>query len=489
MSSSKARSSHTEMYESLLSVPENDEKFESLHRVEAVYDPLPERRDGLIVSNRQYRQQYANLYYLRLATLKPILSAHAERKWASIKIAGQKPRLVMNTLNVKQGEVVWIIGTCFMDLPLKPNILEDVAKDHLHVAIPPREKYVGLDGGEVVMLEDESGRIRLVGGRLLEEGLVTGCVIAVLGSENGEGTFEVVDVCLPGMAPQKEVEVDENGEDEWIAVVSGLGLTGHEHENLQTHLLAEYLTGELGTNEDQLQARKISRVIFAGNSVDALAKPSPTDEDESTVRKNKKYGYDASAYNPLPTAAFDDLVTDLASSITVDVMPGPLDPAIATLPQQPLHVAMFPQVRAYSGSTFNAVTNPYWCSIGGNTFFGSSGQTIDDIYKYELPTDLGDKLTMMERTLRWRHSAPTAPDTLWCYPFQDRDPFIMEETPRVYYLGNQDSFDTREVEGEDGQKVRLVSVPRFKERSELVLVNLKTLECEVVVFDVEGQVA
>jgi len=52
------------------------------------------------------------------------------------------------------------------------------------------------------MLEDESGRIELSGTRIYREGLVTGCVIGVLGSETTGGQFDVVDICLPEMPPQ-----------------------------------------------------------------------------------------------------------------------------------------------------------------------------------------------------------------------------------------------------------------------------------------------
>lgn len=61
------------------------------------------------------------------------------------------------------------------------------------------------------MLEDESGRIQLVGKRVMEERLVTGVIIAALGIETPTGEFEVVDICYAGMAPQPihNVEVTE----------------------------------------------------------------------------------------------------------------------------------------------------------------------------------------------------------------------------------------------------------------------------------------
>ena len=52
------------------------------------------------------------------------------------------------------------------------------------------------------MLEDESGRISLVGDRVLSACLVTGVILGALGIETNNGDFEVVDLCFPGMAPQ-----------------------------------------------------------------------------------------------------------------------------------------------------------------------------------------------------------------------------------------------------------------------------------------------
>lgn len=40
---------------------------------------------------------------------------------------------------------------------------------------------------------------------------------------------------------------------------------------------------------------------------------------------------------------------------------------------------------------------------------GTSGQNIDDLDRY---SEAKDKLEYLERTLRWRHLAPTAPNTL-----------------------------------------------------------------------------
>lgn len=59
------------------------------------------------------------------------------------------------------------------------------------------------------MLEDESGRIRLVGDRILKARLVTGVIVGVLGMETPGGEFEVTDLCEAGMAPQAPSEIHD----------------------------------------------------------------------------------------------------------------------------------------------------------------------------------------------------------------------------------------------------------------------------------------
>lgn len=46
-----------------------------------------------------------------------------------VKIAGEHARRVDRVLDVRQGELCWVAGTVYMDMPLKPNILEDLTKE------------------------------------------------------------------------------------------------------------------------------------------------------------------------------------------------------------------------------------------------------------------------------------------------------------------------------------------------------------------------
>jgi DNA polymerase delta subunit 2 len=50
------------------------------------------------------------------------------------KLGEEKAQMVSRVLDVRQGELCWIIGTVYMEMGLKPNILDDIAKE---VRIPP----------------------------------------------------------------------------------------------------------------------------------------------------------------------------------------------------------------------------------------------------------------------------------------------------------------------------------------------------------------
>lgn len=57
------------------------------------------------------------------------MDAVAAEAWDGTVIGGEEARHVNRVLDVRQGELCWVTGTVYMDMPLKPNILEDVSKD------------------------------------------------------------------------------------------------------------------------------------------------------------------------------------------------------------------------------------------------------------------------------------------------------------------------------------------------------------------------
>lgn len=280
------------------------------------------------------------------------------------------------------------------------------------------------------MLEDDSGRIKLVGDSLKDVPLVTGCIIAVMGTETASGELDVAGVKFADLPPQPErwslskppaktkdedVEMSDAGSPSSgtkLAIVSGLSFSGKNASHaVELDLLLEFLLGEALDLTIQKSISKITRLIVAGNSI---ARDEP-DEKPDRKTTQKKYGYDASAYNPAPFQLLDDFFAELLPSIPVTVMPGSDDPATAAYPQQPVHAAMFPKSRGFAAEDaskpgwFDCVTNPWEGEVDGWRVLGTGGQNVDDVFKY-IGSD--DRLGMMEGMCRWRCIAPTAPDTL-----------------------------------------------------------------------------
>lgn len=73
------------------------------------------------------------------------------------------------------------------------------------------------------------------------------------------------------------------------------------------------------------------------------------------------------------------------------------------------------------------------------------------------------------------------------YPFHDKDQFVIEECPHVFFVGNQPEYKTSLLEGGDGQQVRVVLIPKFSETGQIVVVDLDTLDVEVVKFSLREQ--
>ena len=71
-----------------------------------------------------------------------------------------------------------------------------------------------------------------------------------------------------------------------------------------------------------------------------------------------------------------------------------------------------------------------------------------------------------------------------CYPFQEDEPFVITECPHVFFVGNQPQFASTVLQGRDGQSIRLIAIPPFKETGQVVLLDLETLELDLIQVDV-----
>ncbi|KAI8893104.1 DNA polymerase alpha/epsilon subunit B-domain-containing protein [Globomyces pollinis-pini] len=400
------------------------------------------------IKEKVYTRQYSELYATRLNQLKDRLST-----WPDI----DQIRIV----NVSS-KVSSIFGTIYCDMPEKPNVLNDITRQQWVLPPAPKEKY--LSEQDSILLEDESGRVKLTGSILKDHILTSGMVVGVVGNESKDGSFEIIDICYPNYGPEIPLSLKDDT-DCWVALVSGLNIDSSGSYDFKLHMLSEYLVGELGESQDF--SCNIVRVIIAGNSIAPL---NQKQIDDLTIRDD--FGCETTRYDSTPVETLDEWLTEICTSIDVDIMPGQTDPATHLMPQQAMHASMFTNSCHYS--TFQSVL------FVVNNVLGTSGQNIENMYKY---TKTDSRMDIAKQTLKCAHLAPTCPDTLWCYPFTDRDPFIIEQLPKVYFVGNQPQYESELVLiGE--HHVRIVMLPVFCETGTLCLVNTRTLETKTVEFDI-----
>ncbi|XP_010263407.1 PREDICTED: DNA polymerase delta small subunit isoform X1 [Nelumbo nucifera] len=433
---------------------EIDAVAKNFQRKLSVYQSLDERFE---IQKEMYRgQQYSQIYFIRLHKMRSLLYSLVE-KW--------KPDVpVCTVLGLEEGKECIIVGTLYKHMKLKPSVLDEYSKERSVAPLVKSHNFMHPD--DQLVLEDESGRVKLGGTFLAPSMFVTGLVVALHGKETSAGDFLVQDILEPGLPPQMQLPCG-SGEDKYVVFVSGLSVGSNTSNPLQLQLLIDHITGHLGDEKEQSIASQIVRVVVAGNSVEItlglLNGQALASKDQSRLSE--------------PIKELDILLTQLAAAVSLDIMPGPSDPANFSLPQQPLHRCLFPGASAYN--TFVSCTNPHSFELDNVRFLGTSGQNIDDLGKY---SDAEDSLDFMERTLRWRHLAPTAPNTLGCYPFTDKDPFLIESCPHVYFVGNQNKYKTRLLRGSEGQLVRLICIPKFLETGVAVVLNMRNLECHTLSF-------
>ena len=440
---------------------------------------LTDANERFALTNKMHGQ-YFQLYYNRLMALRERCAESAGGKWPSA------PR--RSVLELREDERCVVIGTVYKDMKDKPIILDEYVKDFEREAYEAkrveRGNYCRED--DRLEFEDEGARVRLLG---VDAGrFVTGVVCACVGRATSKGEFEVEDVVVHA-APRfvgaaAEAATSDAAATKYVCIVSGFEIGGRgstEEAAARNQMFIDYVTGATvmnGVEAGDSDAAKIVRVVVAGGALDL--KTSGGEEGASTANANA------------PLKELDLMFTEIASAVPVDVMSGKTDPTNKAMPQQPLHPVYFPEATRYE-KTMRLATNPHEFVVDGTLFLGTSGQNIDDILKFSTiseddasSTFSGDvaakkSVAALAQTLRWQHVAPSAPDTLACYPFKDRDPFVIDTTPRVYFAGCQNAFGCERVAFERGETL-VVSVPTFSTTGCAVLVDCATLECRPVRF-------
>uniref|UniRef100_A0A6A7G6P8 DNA polymerase delta small subunit isoform X2 n=2 Tax=Hirondellea gigas TaxID=1518452 RepID=A0A6A7G6P8_9CRUS len=426
----------------------------------------------------QFAVQFAHLYFSRLLQLRKIVANRAIEKW------GRNIPLLEHITLLKDGECV-IIGTFFKKMKLKARILDEYSENFKAAEINDFDNLVSSD--DVLIIEDVEGRIDVK--NLPPEKWITGIVVALKGRQV-RSEFVVSDICIPELPKQlplppklrafldssscssmNDDDIDQSTQNSsrFVALMSGFQIGDKRTNPLPFQMMIDYISGFLGSEQEQEFCSKIVRVIIAGNS---LVEYHPDIDDMS--RKQRE------ADTPVtrPLQQLDLLMTQLSSSVPVDLMCGPSDPSNFSLPQQPFHRCLFPSSTTFD--SFHRASNPHALTIDDISFLGTSGQNIDDMRKYATFTN---EFEALEGTLRWRVICPTAPDTLGCHPSVKEDVFVIDECPHVYFAGNQKEFSTK-LFCENGRFVRLINIPSFAETHSIVLLDLNTLECHPIQFDV-----
>nr|XP_031826430.1 DNA polymerase delta small subunit-like isoform X1 [Nomia melanderi] len=419
--------------------------------------------------SKSFEKQYCNIYNARLTVLRDLLLQKARDKWAQNEIL-----FTLSELSEKDQDNDYIvIGSLYKHQELKPSILHELSEELQLTTQLPRTNYASFK--DVLFLEDNSLRIKLVGNHMNIQNVVTGIICAVLGHQLENGAFYVTDWCYPGCIPKLTTiskPLDKFGK---ILIISGLDLANNT-QSLSLNLFSEWITGMIGCNEVQKEVASIACIIIAGNSI------------RGSIEMYNHKGYfetkthDETIFKEATAIAhkLDKFLFSIAQCCPIILMPGEFDPSCHAIPQQAFHPCILPQTSRLK--SFYAVTNPWIGSINSRIIAGSSGQPISDIMKVAGLAN-ASPLSWLECTLIWSHYAPTAPDTVPAYPYSQIDPFVMTEFPDIYFVGNMDKYDTKLVAANE-RNTRLICIPKFSETQTAVLIDLQDLRTWPVSFGV-----
>jgi len=480
-------------------------------------------RFKLTASGTNYTKQYSHMYVERTLQMKKVLSKLAAERWTDVPLADR----VIDTEGSTKASHDWaIVGVIYKEMKLRGSVLDEFKGSGTGIITATDTQRRIASEDDYLVLEDESGRVVVEGAALQAQHMVSGVLIAVRGRVEG-GVLQVNDVITYDAAYANQ-PLPADGDDRYVMLVSGLGV-GRAHSpeemvaskdpgdsDMARQLLLDWLSGRAGGDADAALAAKVVRLVLAGDSIDV-----PVIDHEAVsltygpVRTKLEKEHQAKSNNIIKR--FDAYLATGLGALPIDVMPGGSDPAVQMMPQQPLHPCILPTSRRFS--SLSLVTNPYDFRMGGAgsgcRFIGHAGQPVSDILtQTDLSSLLGPNeanakespklcLQALKKTLQWAHLAPTAPDTLPCYPLTAGDPFIMPtinsrdndptssiddgNTPHVLFAGNQPCFASELVQT-DKYRTLLVCVPVFRTTGTAVLINLRTLDATTLNFQLgEGE--
>ena len=295
---------------------------------------------------------------------------------------------------------------------------------------------------DLLKLEDMSGRCLICfegddGTDLLVDGMIVGLV----GRRSIMGAMERMDprhkhdigrihtraahLVLPGFAPIVQISTRPRIS---VAFLSGL--------HLQKPMCARELDAlRLACSTICVHNPPVARVIIAGNSIGQYSAP-----EKATLTL--------------------ECIATMLPAICIDVMPGDEDPCPKWLPQPPLSRGWTkPNAAVPSGRIFLR-SNPYSACIAGLRVIGTSGQPLKSIQGQHG----GDPIKQLRHSLQYRHIAVTTPNTLQSVPFEEKDPFVLTETPHIYFSGCAPCASTSTIQVDGTSQCTVVTIPNFRQQ-------------------------
>lgn len=382
----------------------------------------------------QYQRQYSHVYSQRLQALRN----RCWKQFLTVTSSGEYTR-IHRVLELREDVPSQIVGT--------------LVKETTDPSEAPL--YGNCRSSDQLYLEDESGRVAL---QLDKDGVheyCTGVVVGVQGKVDKLGTFHVDQLVLPAPPLHPTVESiqsrSSNDQAPHLLLISSLLCGDPNTPSLPRELLVSYLQGQF--TED---ASKVCRAIICGGG--------------------------ATSHDPLfGLKELDAFLVQLAhAGIPVDILPGKNDPTTANWPQRPLHSSLLPHA---SSALVNRTPNPSAAIHGGKLVVATDGTNIEDLQQHILCLPGNSPVSALDAlqcTLEWSHLCPTGPDSVPTVPHLEQDPMVLEELPHVLVCGNATRFATRTT-----PTTTLICVPQFSQTGEAVLVNLETLQVELLRFQEE----
>lgn len=450
-----------------------------------------------------YQRQYSHVYHQRLAVLGPRCweRIDEEQKQHEMNDADEnKVVKVQRILELREDVPSLVVGALVKESSANGGSSSSSGDAPLH----PDSHCKASDA---LYLEDESGRVSLGFSPKLQVSLhefPTGVVLGLQGTVGMDGVMAVDAIYTPKPPPPPPLAKSSapSSPPPHLLLLSGLHCGAPDVSSLPRDMLLSFLQGHFGTEK----AACVSHVVIAGGLIYHQRDGCNSNND---VKQQQRWSKNET------TAALRDLDAFLlqmtASGIPVTILPGQDDPTTANWPQRPLHAALLPRSSAaVSKSLLSRAPNPYAAAHHEKLVVGTNGTNVRDLTQRMMlvqpskssttdPTSTTtstttlqpiSELQALQRTLEWSHICPTGPDSVPTVPHLERDPMVLTQWPSLYFAGNAHKFATRTVQqqqedhdSDDNNVCRLVCIPEFATTGQAVLVNMETLNVEILRFE------